>query len=669
VLSEDARFSLRWSDFVLVTVCMVLGALIRLDFLYAGHFVIDSDEAIVGLMAKHILEGRPIPVFYYGQHYMGSLEALLTAVSFSFFGVTSWALQLVPLLCSLLLIPILFFLTRECAGRIAASVAALLTAIPPAGLVVWSSKARGGFIEVLLLGAIAFLVTCRWLKEDPFRTGRSATVGFLLGVGWWVNNQIIYFIIPISLFLGIHFIGGFIGKSRFKASLRPFARVVVVGVTAFCIGSSPYWLYNIEHNFPSLGMFGFASSGDTLEHLQGLLSTALPILIGSKRFWDSSAHFDTSTALYYAVYLSLLFVLLRSRFSAALRSLIGGIDKVRPIEMFLLFVVVSCAVFSVSTFGWLVQAPRYLLPVYVGLFLLCGVAVEVLFSWHTFVGGAALAGLLGLNVASSYFPKRAVPGEPVVFQGERVARDHSELIATLQQRGISKIRTNYWIGYRLAFETQEHITFFMLQEPRQIRIQEYEEGVSRSEQDLLPLVLVPAEAALVAKALTVMGYTYRDEAVGGYHLISEIRSDDAELVSVAASLLKASSNVGSIDPSLAIDECPESRWGTGQAQTVGQEFRIDLTEVMPITSLRYDFSRWAHDYPRGLQIEIEAPDGSRRVVLDSASYTALRYYSVENGEFQLIFKPTEAKAVILRQTGKHPIFDWSIAEITLFTRK
>jgi hypothetical protein len=36
----------------------------------------DSDEAIIGLMARHILRGQ-VPIYYYGQNYLGSLDALL----------------------------------------------------------------------------------------------------------------------------------------------------------------------------------------------------------------------------------------------------------------------------------------------------------------------------------------------------------------------------------------------------------------------------------------------------------------------------------------------------------------------------------------------------------------------------------------------------------------
>ena len=42
-----------------------------------SHF--DSDQAITGLMAKHLAELRAFPVFWYGQTYMLGVEAWLAA--------------------------------------------------------------------------------------------------------------------------------------------------------------------------------------------------------------------------------------------------------------------------------------------------------------------------------------------------------------------------------------------------------------------------------------------------------------------------------------------------------------------------------------------------------------------------------------------------------------
>src|ERR671938_597376 len=57
---------------------------------------IDGDEAVVGLMARHIAFLGERPVFYYGQPYLGSLEAFSVAPLFRLFDSSTLLLKLVP---------------------------------------------------------------------------------------------------------------------------------------------------------------------------------------------------------------------------------------------------------------------------------------------------------------------------------------------------------------------------------------------------------------------------------------------------------------------------------------------------------------------------------------------------------------------------------------------
>ena len=54
--------------FLAIVSVLLLFVLIRIIFLIVGGQAIDADEAIVGLMARHILNGEHT-AFYYGQHY------------------------------------------------------------------------------------------------------------------------------------------------------------------------------------------------------------------------------------------------------------------------------------------------------------------------------------------------------------------------------------------------------------------------------------------------------------------------------------------------------------------------------------------------------------------------------------------------------------------------
>src|SRR5262245_50665009 len=61
----------------------------RCVILFASQTHVHSDEAIIGLMGKHILEGRHFPFYMYGQTYNAGAawEAYLAAVAFAVFGV------------------------------------------------------------------------------------------------------------------------------------------------------------------------------------------------------------------------------------------------------------------------------------------------------------------------------------------------------------------------------------------------------------------------------------------------------------------------------------------------------------------------------------------------------------------------------------------------------
>ena len=55
----------------------------------------DGDEAVVGMMAKHMLEGREFPLVFYGQNYGGgaTVEASIAALYFAVFGMSSITLK------------------------------------------------------------------------------------------------------------------------------------------------------------------------------------------------------------------------------------------------------------------------------------------------------------------------------------------------------------------------------------------------------------------------------------------------------------------------------------------------------------------------------------------------------------------------------------------------
>ncbi len=80
----------------------LVGAVLAATALKLGVLAVEAvpfnaDEAIVALMARHILQGD-YPLFFYGQAYMGSLDAFLVALVFRLIGFEVWGIRLVQIL-------------------------------------------------------------------------------------------------------------------------------------------------------------------------------------------------------------------------------------------------------------------------------------------------------------------------------------------------------------------------------------------------------------------------------------------------------------------------------------------------------------------------------------------------------------------------------------------
>src|SRR5215471_604157 len=122
----------------------VVLAATRFAILFKSQTHVHSDEAIIGLMGKHILEGRHFPFYMYGQPYNAGAawEAYLAAVAFALFGV-----GVVPLKGSIVILSLLclfLFYRMGCAlyDRTTAILATIVFALAPS-LLKWHFQVRG----------------------------------------------------------------------------------------------------------------------------------------------------------------------------------------------------------------------------------------------------------------------------------------------------------------------------------------------------------------------------------------------------------------------------------------------------------------------------------------------------------------------------------------------
>ncbi|HEY6286820.1 MAG TPA: hypothetical protein VIX20_14255 [Ktedonobacteraceae bacterium] len=73
---------------------IVISTFLRILLVCLGWPPTNSDESTMGILALHIADRGEHPIYFYGQHYMGALEAYFAAVSFHFFGVSLLTLRL-----------------------------------------------------------------------------------------------------------------------------------------------------------------------------------------------------------------------------------------------------------------------------------------------------------------------------------------------------------------------------------------------------------------------------------------------------------------------------------------------------------------------------------------------------------------------------------------------
>ncbi len=195
--------------------CLLVALGLRIFLVVHTHGVIDGDEALVGIQAERILHGD-FPVYFYGQAYMGSLEAYLIAILFALFGSSVWTLRTEPVLLSLAVVWLTWRLARtltettslsRSTRRIFMTVAALCAAIPPLYDGIIEGRTYGGFIEmlvvILLLLISTIRLTSRWFNgaSRGELAWRWAGIGFLVGLGFWIYPLIASAVLAAGLWI------------------------------------------------------------------------------------------------------------------------------------------------------------------------------------------------------------------------------------------------------------------------------------------------------------------------------------------------------------------------------------------------------------------------------------------------------------------------------------
>jgi len=499
-----------------LVVIAVLALALKVALLAADAVPFNSDEAIVALMARHILQGER-PAFFYGQAYMGSLDAVLTAGAFALMGESVLAVRVVQVALFLAVLLTSYAVALRLTGsQRVALLTALLFAFPPVLLTLYTTATSGGYGEAMLVGNLLLWWGHRLGQEDAHRKSLWLAWGFAAGLGFWAFGLTLVYLVPVVLWL--------IQRGR----ARPW-REYLAAVLGFALGSLPWWLGNlgrVDIAFAELSGDAVKSTatagslfGNVGMRVFNFIVLGLPALFGLRFPWSIEGPPLWLAAPTLALYLGALVFPKAASFRKD-GILLWGICA----TLFLGFVL--------TPFGG-DPSGRYFLPLYLPLFIFTAQALVALrerigrWAW-ALLGIVLIFNLVGTAQAALKNP----PGITTQFE-EITQVDHrydAELIHFLRERGQTRGYGNYWVAYPIAFLSNEEIILAphlpykadLRYTSRDDRYPPYTQAVEQAANVVYVTTNHPKLDALLRQGFARLGVTYREMQIGSYHVFHDL---------------------------------------------------------------------------------------------------------------------------------------------------
>lgn len=486
-------------------------------------FPFNADEAIVGLMARHILAGER-PLFFYGQAYMGSLDAVLVAVIFRWMGISVAGIRLVQVLLyflsTYLFTGLVWRMTRSQAGAWAAG---LLFALPVVNTTLYSTVSLGGYGEALLIG-IAQLMLAFDFAESGSRW-RLTLWAFLTGLGLWVFGLTLIF----SVASGILIAGSLHRKLQREERILTFAGMTVAGLA----GASPWLIALDERGLQTLlgELLGSAIAGGNGTILPSIFQRIVnvflfgpTVILGIRPPWNVDPLAPVLLPFSMGFWIIVGIYLIRRRGQG--RNEVPGVLMLAWITALTLLGLVA------TPFGG-DPSGRYFLPLVIPLAAAGSIVLtEVrgrlrLFTWGLF--GFTLIFHIAGTLQSARMPERGITTQfdSVTWIDHRY---DEELLSFLDRNDLTAGYTQYWVAYHLAFLSEEELIFLpwlpyhqdFRYTIRDDRYTPYREVVARSESAAFITTNHPALNALLEQRFDEGGVTYSVIQIGDYTVFYDL---------------------------------------------------------------------------------------------------------------------------------------------------
>jgi hypothetical protein len=503
---------------------LALGLGLRIWVLVAAQRL-SADEAIPGLMARHILFDGERPIFYWGQAYFGALEAYFVAAFFAILGFHPWLVFGPALLASLTLIPLAWILAENLGPAPAGLLAAIPLAMTPPVQARLLVGAGGGFALGSALLLTAILLVQRALRAPCPGFWTLALAAFVGGVAAWVWQPALVSV-PLLLIAML-------------ASVRRFRSARGLACTTLAlVGLLPMLSYNLSSDWPTLVALTRAFDQQSppadglLAQAQQLVNTLLTALGGADENFEG-ANSVQAAVLAAALVLGPL-VIVGFGIRSARRS---PAAHARQRAICAAVLVLALAPALIAAHG----GARYLVAVFVAACALCGALLGLL--WQRAPrAGVPLVALFVLGcVAPNLAGYTHIGALMAPDQLSRLDQTYAAVDA-LEQRGLTTGYTDYWAAYSIAFVSGEQIvaapSIAFLYSGRLDRFPTYTASVDAvsTPRNLFLLVDQRCSAQGYLDALRASGTTYRVEPVARWVLIWDIEPPEGTDATALAGL-------------------------------------------------------------------------------------------------------------------------------------
>jgi 4-amino-4-deoxy-L-arabinose transferase-like glycosyltransferase len=398
----------------------VAGLVLRVWIYRSALGVPNSDEAVVGLMARHAMHGD-VSVFFWGSSYGGPQEVLLDVPFFWIFGSGYLALRIVAIGLNAVAALLAWRVGRRVFGDVAgAAAASLLWLWPPFNLFQLTQQ-QSFFAANVVYCALLLLLALR-IVERPDRL-RAAVFGFVVGFAFWQTPHIVPVAIPV------------IAWTAWRAPRA--LRHAWAGAAGCLLGASPWLFWNAFHDWRSLGVH--TDPHLYVRSLRLFVSPILPMTLGLRTPFSQQLLVPFAPLVYLA-------------YAGAVALFVSGAVRARRRPGELLYVVAAAfpflyAIDRRTTFvtSW----PQYTVVVTPVLALLVAQAATRYGRVVALVAAATVVAIVSVQRMDDYYH---VP-QPL----PRAPRDLAPLVSTLDRLRLDRVYADYWIAYLVDFATGERI--------------------------------------------------------------------------------------------------------------------------------------------------------------------------------------------------------------------